>query len=131
MPRGGARSGGRPPVRLTRSALALAGVVIAAFGLGTPAVAATMCHTAGAAPERLATATATASSKFLEATSHAMLALKAAEESAPAFAEHRKRATAALDSAIAGYRRALTFTDDLQRGDEFLRARAFDRLRLT
>jgi hypothetical protein len=97
----------------------------------TPAVAGTMCHTAGAAPERLATATGAASGKFLEATSHAMLALKALEESSPTYVDHRKRAVATLDAAVAGYRRALTLTDDVARGDEFLRARAFERLRAT
>jgi hypothetical protein len=96
-----------------------------------PAVGATMCHTAGAAPERLATATAGASSKFLEATSHALLTLKAVEEASAAFADHRRRATSALDAAVAAYRRALTFPEDLQRADAFLKARAFERLRLS
>ena len=90
-----------------------------------------MCHTAGAGSERLGAATASASAKFLEATSHAMLTLKAVEESSPSYADHRKRATASLDAAIAGYRRALTFADDVQRTDAFLRARGFDRLRVT
>ena len=117
----GVRFGGR---------LSLAAVCVV-FACVTPAVAATMCHTAGAAPERLATATAAASAKFLEATSHAMLTLKALEESSPAYVDHRKRAVSALDASIAGYRRALTLTDDLARGDEFLRARAFERLRST
>jgi len=117
----GVRFGGR---------LSLA-VVWVVFACVTPAVAATMCHTAGAAPERLATATGAASGKFLEATSHAMLALKSLEESSPTYVDHRKRAVAALDAAVAGYRRALTLTDDVARGDEFLRARAFERLRAT
>jgi hypothetical protein len=97
----------------------------------TPAVAATMCHTAATGPERLATATAAASAKFLEATSHAMLTLKSLEASSPTYADHRRRAVASLDAAIAGYRRALGLADDVPRADAFLRSRAFERLRAT
>ena len=106
-------------------------LVVATLVSAAPAVAATMCHTGGAATERLATLTARASSSFLEASSQALLALKALDDSSSAFTDHRARASSLLDAAAADYRQALALADDLPPGDEFLRARPFERLRLT
>src|SRR5262245_23792902 len=126
----GARVSGRPPIGGLLTVLALAGVMATPPLVSPPAaVAATMCHTDGAATERLATLTARASARFLEASSEALLAVKSQEESSQALAEHRTRALALLDAATADYRQALALADDLPRGDEFLRARAFERLR--
>lgn len=110
--------------------LTLVAVVMAAVP-AAPAAAATMCHTSGAATERLGTLTARASARFLEASSQALLALKALDESSTVFAERRARTLTLLDEAIAEYRQALALADDLPRGDEFLRARPFERLRAT
>jgi len=118
------RSSIRPNVTAWVTAL----VVLAA---AAPASAALMCHAAGGSSDRLAAVTARASATFLEAASQAMLAYRALETASTSFVEHRERTTALLDAAIAAYREALALTDDLARADEFLRARPFERLRVT
>jgi hypothetical protein len=99
--------------------------------LASPAAAAMMCHLNGAATERLGSLTAGASAKFLEASSQALLVYKALEESAPVFGESRARTLELLDATIAEYRKALELKDDLVRADEFIKARPFERLRVT
>jgi len=118
---------GRPALVTLLAGLAAVTLLVSA----APVAAATMCHTAGAASTRLAELTARASARMLEASSQALLALKALEEQGEAFGEHRRRATALLDEALGDYRQALALPDDLARGDAFLKARPFERLRLT
>jgi len=122
-------TGALPPRRSWGHVVAAVALMI--LTLAAPAVAATMCHTAGASTERLAALTGRASGKFLQAASHGMLAVKALEDSPTAFPEQRARVTELLDAAIADHREALATGDDLKRVDEFLRAREFARLRLT
>jgi hypothetical protein len=83
-----------------------------------------------AVSEKLHRATAQASGELLEAASQVFLAFRTADEPSgdpePGLASTR----ALLDKAILNYKRALSFTDDLEQADIFLKKRPFESLRI-
>jgi hypothetical protein len=110
--------------RTVWSLLILVGVAVSA----RPAAAGSLCRIAVPGADGLAQSTADASSRFLEAAGHALLALGLLEAGGEGLDTHVSAAVRLLDEAIQAYRGALARAPELVEADRFLRQRPFERL---
>jgi hypothetical protein len=113
-----------------REQLAIAVASLLLLALSSPALAGSLCYVDKAVSEKLHRATAQASAELLEATSHLFLAFRTADEPSGDPEPRLASTRALLDKAILNYKRALSFTDDLEQADIFLKKRPFESLRI-